>query len=341
MSRPVGQDSLLRILPDLGGRVGELERAMPNLVGLTNTQTLTNKIIQNPLIEGRRVATSQKTANYTVVPTDEVIPVSASGGDVVITLPSAALNGGKVVTIKKIDSSTNKVEVQRLTGTTDTFDGGATSFGLRSQFATVTLIAGIGGGWGVISQSPGLSGTALPASAFDGQQFRYAADQTNGIVWPLVYRSAEATYKWIASGMPLMSAQGLTTLTATTVDGTFRTLASDATLTPPLSGDYYISLSAGVRFNFGPSTNAIIMELEGRLAYNGTIDNTAGSYIYAQQDVDFVDADKMGHQQIISRKWRKTGITGGQAITPRWKASGNTTISVERSVIEILPIRVI
>lgn len=315
-------------------------RPAGTVVGDTDAQTLTNKTLTNPMMNGRRIAVSGKSANYTVTANDEVIPADASVAAFTVTLPAVAGNAQKVVTIQKTDSSTNQVTIAA--GAGDAIGGAATSMGLRSQYASVTLLSDGGTTWRVLDFKPGLPSSSLPTVAFDGQTHLYAADAANGINWNLVYRSAEATYKWLVQGpQRFQSVQGLAALTALTGDSTWRTLASDATLTPPLSGDYYATLSCGARFDIGPTASAIFLDVEGRLAYNGVRDDTAGSYIYGALGMDTVDADQVSSVMMLRRTWRKTGIVGGQAITPRWFGNGGSTIRVERSIIALEPIRVI
>lgn len=52
-----------------------------------------------------------KTANYTITLADYTVTVDASGGNVTITLPTAASASGRCFNIKKTDSSTNYVRV--------------------------------------------------------------------------------------------------------------------------------------------------------------------------------------------------------------------------------------
>ena len=54
---------------------------------------------------GAALAVTSKTSNYTIANTDDLILVSSSGGSLLLTLPSASSNSGKVFTIKKTDSS--------------------------------------------------------------------------------------------------------------------------------------------------------------------------------------------------------------------------------------------
>ena len=189
----------------------------------------------DPLTTGRRVTALSKTANYTVTAAEEMILCSASGGAFTVTIPAASSHTGRVIRVKKTDSSTNQVTVAR-TGS-NTLEG-ATSFGLRSQYAEV-MLASDGSNWHVIEFRPGLPSAVLPSAAFDGQIHHYLADSTNGIVWQLVYRSAEATYKWLYVGGPAMRHEILTSEVRSST--TFADITTvGPTLTAPFAGDYEI-----------------------------------------------------------------------------------------------------
>lgn len=90
-----------------------------------------------------------KSANYTVdLATDAMIEVDASGGAVVITLPSATVpNKGKGVIIKKGENSVNTVTITTTGG--QLIDDDATSFVLASEDQANTFIS-TGGGWSVL-----------------------------------------------------------------------------------------------------------------------------------------------------------------------------------------------
>src|SRR3954451_5923766 len=48
--------------------------------------------------------------------------------------------------------------------------------------------------------------TSLPATPVDGQECNYLADATNGVMWHLVYRAADA--KWYYTGGPPLASDG-------------------------------------------------------------------------------------------------------------------------------------
>jgi hypothetical protein len=81
---------------------------------------------------------TSKTANYTATSSDDLILCNASGGAFTITLPAAASNTGKVVLIKKTDSSVNAVTVDG--NASETIDG-TTTRTLGAQYATLEIVS--------------------------------------------------------------------------------------------------------------------------------------------------------------------------------------------------------
>ena len=78
------------------------------------------------------------TGDTTVTTSNEVVFANATSGAIDVTLYLAASNGGKTLTIKKTDSSTNAVSILR--AGSETIDG-ATSSILYRQNESVTLIS--------------------------------------------------------------------------------------------------------------------------------------------------------------------------------------------------------
>lgn len=94
--------------------------------------------------QGANVAT--KTANYTVIETDEYILVDATAGAVTITLPAITTLPQSVKTIKKTDSSANAVTVATTGG--DTIDGAAT-LTIANQYDAAKLLPN-GTEWSIV-----------------------------------------------------------------------------------------------------------------------------------------------------------------------------------------------
>jgi hypothetical protein len=97
-----------------------------------------------------------QTANYAILTTDYFVTMSASGGNRTVTLPTAVGRNGKVFTIKKIDSSSNIVQI--LTTSAQTMDGIASgAIYLRAQYDTIKLVSD-GTNWLILEMNFGIAG---------------------------------------------------------------------------------------------------------------------------------------------------------------------------------------
>lgn len=94
---------------------------------------------------------ASKSADYTTVATDEVILVDASGAARTITLIAAASVAGRVLRIKKIDSSTNAVTID---GNSDETIDGAATYKLVHQYHHIEIISD-GSNWHILDQHLG------------------------------------------------------------------------------------------------------------------------------------------------------------------------------------------
>ena len=92
------------------------------------------------------VATATKTSNYTLVASDNVILGDASAGNVTITLPLASIATGYRFQIKKIDSSSNTVTLQR--SGSDTIDGSTTAV-ISVQYVSLAIVSD-GSNWYIV-----------------------------------------------------------------------------------------------------------------------------------------------------------------------------------------------
>ena len=99
---------------------------------------------------------STKTSAYTVTSTDDVILADTTSAAFSITLPTAVGIGGKVYTIKKINSGANIATVA--TTTSQTIDG-QTSYSLSAQYSGVSVISN-GANWFIICMITARNGTA-------------------------------------------------------------------------------------------------------------------------------------------------------------------------------------
>ncbi len=92
------------------------------------------------------LATATKTSNYTITASDTVILADASGGNVAITLPLASIASGYRFCIKKTDSSSNTVSIDR--SGSDTIDG-STSASISVPYVSITVVSN-GSDWFII-----------------------------------------------------------------------------------------------------------------------------------------------------------------------------------------------
>lgn len=92
------------------------------------------------------LSVSSKSADYTATTADDVLLVDASGAARTITLYAASGNSGKILHIKKTDSSANSVTVDG--NASETIDGATTKV-LALQYESVTIVCD-GSNWYVL-----------------------------------------------------------------------------------------------------------------------------------------------------------------------------------------------
>lgn len=101
-------------------------------------------------------AVNAKTANYAILSTDYVVTMDATAGVKTLTLPTAVGCSGKTYVLKKIDSSSNTVQV--LTTSAQTVDGNASgALYMRAQWDTIKVISN-GTNWLILSMNFGIAG---------------------------------------------------------------------------------------------------------------------------------------------------------------------------------------
>jgi len=91
----------------------------------------------SPKFAGIAVEISTKTANYTLTLFDSVILGDATSGSIIITLPLASAQKGRVYHVKKIDDSVNTVTIKG--SGSETIDGDNTKV-LSSQYLAFSVI---------------------------------------------------------------------------------------------------------------------------------------------------------------------------------------------------------
>lgn len=114
-------------------------------VGLGTISPVTTLQVNGSISAKTRIISS----SYSMSAADFAILGDASPGTIILTLPSAS-NAGMIVLVKKIDSSSHSVKVQR--AGTDTIEG-RTSQMLSAEYDSLTLIAGGNGVWYVLSNA--------------------------------------------------------------------------------------------------------------------------------------------------------------------------------------------
>jgi hypothetical protein len=86
------------------------------------------------------------TASYTVGDFDKTILADAVSGLVVVSIPQASRNPGRVITVKRLNSGANSVRID--TVSPETIDGSATNT-LSSQYARITIQSN-GNNWFIV-----------------------------------------------------------------------------------------------------------------------------------------------------------------------------------------------
>lgn len=92
-------------------------------------------------------AITSVSSTYTALYTDEVVLADATGGAFTVTLPTAVGHGGKVFTVKRMNSGANAVTIG--TTSSQTIDG-ATTASLSSQYSARTVVSD-GTNWQVLA----------------------------------------------------------------------------------------------------------------------------------------------------------------------------------------------
>jgi hypothetical protein len=92
------------------------------------------------------------TATLTVADNDFNIKADATGGAIVVNLPSAAAHPGRILVIKKKDASANAVTPTR-SGTDTINNAAATTFALATQDKYVSLQSDGVSAWDVIANN--------------------------------------------------------------------------------------------------------------------------------------------------------------------------------------------
>jgi hypothetical protein len=167
--------------------------------------------------------------------------------------------------------------------------------------------------------------TSLPSAPIDGQEIRYVADATNGVIWNLRYRAASSsTYKWeFIGGGSLMDYQsGVLSFTDNTFGGA---VANTPSVTVNIPGVYLIQFGA---YMYGTTTTARNL----RMGVDGCgISATDTESVVADQVTSVMGVQAMN-------QFRATLTTTG-TLSCKYKTSALTSQAQMRSL-NIIPIRV-
>lgn len=115
-----------------------------NCTGAIRTESTTTVYLQNirspygVSVTGLRTSTQSISSNTTLTTEDTACFANATSGAITITLPTAVGYSGKLIVIKKVDSSSNAVIVQA--AGSETIDG-QNSRSLTTQYETLRIIS--------------------------------------------------------------------------------------------------------------------------------------------------------------------------------------------------------
>jgi hypothetical protein len=150
--------------------------------------------------------------------------------------------------------------------------------------------------------------SALPGSPVDGQECYYVADATNGVVWHLVYRAADASsYKWQFIGGPPLYAVVDTSQTTNSNAYTALTTAGPS-ITLPLAGDYMIEIATFAQ-NTTAAAYATVMSYD--------LGGTAATDADACQNVSSGQFDGAN----VTSVRRKTSLAAATAVVAKYRTN--------------------
>jgi hypothetical protein len=164
--------------------------------------------------------------------------------------------------------------------------------------------------------------TALPITANNGDEIRFLADDANGVVWHLRYRSsAPSDYRWEFIGGSALFDEVLTNESRTnTAFGALATVGPSITV--PLAGEYDVWIGA----SFAPAAAVI-----GLMSYD--IGSTAAV------DADAVRLHGGAVQGSVNRPRRKE-LVAQDALVAKYRESVATGSSWLDRWMSVIPVRV-
>lgn len=165
--------------------------------------------------------------------------------------------------------------------------------------------------------------TSLPSNPVDGQEIRFVADASLGVVWTLRYRASANTHKWeFIGGSPMYAESGMGSVTGTS-STSYQNVGPS--LTFPLAGDYQLSYGATGLASPAAAVNCLFSP-----GYNGAPVDTDAVWICENSTISVTGAK--------SRKWN---VVAGATVTG-YMRSGNAafTVYTQDRWISFIPIRV-
>lgn len=171
---------------------------------------------------------------------------------------------------------------------------------------------------------PVLVVSSLPSSPYNGQEIYYLADDSNGIVWHLKYRSTSASsYKWeFLGGDPLYdyvasAGSGLISTSYTTYS------PSGPVVTSPLAGDYIVDMAATLHAGGAGRTMTMSYSIGGTAAND--------NWRLILQDSNYTS---------LMARHKQTGISAGATFFGQYKTGTAATGFAQARSLSLRPIRV-
>lgn len=166
----------------------------------------------------------------------------------------------------------------------------------------------------------------LPLNPQDGDEVRYLADATNGVIWLLRYRSsAPSIYRWeFVGGSVLYSEVTTEQNTSSTSYAALSTAGPSVTL--PLPGDYDVDTGCRGHAN----TNAAYVSMSYDIGSTAASDN---DWVVANEPTGSNTSPKTQ-----MRRRRKTGLTA-VTLTAKYKTSAGMAAFSNRWM-SVIPVRV-
>ena len=169
--------------------------------------------------------------------------------------------------------------------------------------------------------------TSLPSAPIDGQEIRYVADATNGVIWNLRYRAASSSsYKWEFVGGG--SLYNLVTAGESTASTSYVGLTTAGPqLTCNLAGDYDVEI--GCYTNSGAGNDI-----------PGTMSFKVGAAAASDTDAVWAQNRGPGYNHTWSRVSRKTGINAATLLLAQYKSPAGAGMIFSQRYMKLTPIRV-